>query len=79
MKNANAAAPIPPKADTKDKPSDEHPAHAHEAMPSDDPENSERLNFLECFIVYTFMLITIASIAAVILDMTNPRSFSVGR
>ena len=58
---------------------DEHPAHAQEAIPSDEPEKAERLNFREFFTVYTFMLITMLIIAAVMFDKINPSTFSFGK
>lgn len=58
---------------------DEHPAHAHETIPSDEPENAERLKFFEFFIVYMFMLITMPSTATVMFDKINPGIFSFGK
>ena len=77
--SANVAAPIPPNVDAIIIPIEEHPAHAHDAIPTDDPESNERLNFLEFMNVYIFILITMLIKAAVTLDKTNENTFSSGR
>ena len=68
--------------ETRRKPTDEQLAQVLEIMLRVEPEKSEPISifrFLECFIMYRFILITIPISIAVIVERINPIIASSGR
>jgi hypothetical protein len=81
-RNVDAVTPIPPKVETRIKPTDEQLAHILEIMLRVEPEKSEPIvtfKFPEYFNIYTFILTTIAISIADIVERINPITASSGR
>jgi hypothetical protein len=81
-RNVEAVIPIPPKVETRRKPTDEQLAHVLEIILKVEPEKSEPMvtfKFPEYFNIYTFILTTIPIRIAVIVERINPITVSSGR
>jgi hypothetical protein len=81
-RNVDAVTPIPPKVETRRKPTDEQLAHMLEITLRVEPEKSEPMvtfKFSEYFNIYTFILTTIPTSIADVVERINPITASSGR
>ena len=81
-RNIDVVSPIPPKVETSRKAADEQLTHIFEIMLKVEPEISEPMvpfKFSEYFNTYTFILTTIPTSIADIVERINPITASSGR